>query len=79
MERVLKAFNQEVPKSLRILEINPKHPVAQRLLELAKADAGAEALADAADLLYGQALLAEGSPVDDPARLNKLVSAMMLK
>lgn len=79
MERVLKAFNQEVPKSLRILEINPKHPVAQRLLELAKADAGAEALADAADLLYGQALLAEGSPVDDPARFNKLVSAMMLK
>jgi molecular chaperone HtpG len=79
MERVMKAFNQEVPKSLRILELNPKHPVMQRLLELAKADAGAEALADAADLLYGQARLAEGSPVDDPARFNKLVSAMMLK
>lgn len=79
MERVMKAFNQEVPKSLRILELNPKHPVMQRMLELAKADAGAEALADAADLLYGQARLAEGSPVDDPARFNKLVSAMMLK
>lgn len=79
MERVMKAFNQKASMSLRILELNPKHPVLQRLLELAKADAGAEALADAADLLYGQARLAEGSPIDDPARFNKLVSAMMLK
>lgn len=79
MERVMKAFNQEVPKSLRILEINPKHPVVQRMLEQAMKNPGDDSLADAADLLYGQARLAEGSPLDDPARFNKLVSAMMLK
>ncbi|MGI5868997.1 MAG: molecular chaperone HtpG [Kiritimatiellia bacterium] len=79
MERVMKAFNQEAPKSLRILELNPRHPLMERLLEMAKTDADADALADAADLLYGQARLAEGSPIDDPARFNKLVSAMMLK
>ncbi len=38
-----------------------------------------DALKDAVELLYGQALVAEGSPVPDPGRFAKLLTALMLK
>lgn len=79
MERVMKAFNQEVPKTQRILELNPKHPVMEKMLGLASSDSTSEALADYADLLFGQAQLAEGSALENPSRFNKLVSAIMAK
>ncbi len=79
MERMMKAFNQEVPKTLRVLELNPKHPVVEKLLGLAAQEASSDALADAADLLFGQAQLAEGTPLENPARFNKLVSALMAR
>lgn len=79
MERMMKAFNQEVPKTLRIMELNASHPVTEKLLSLVSADPAAESLADAADLLFGQAQLAEGTPLTNPSRFNKLVSALMAK
>ena len=76
MQRVLKAFNQPVPESPRILELNPASPLVEKALGLAKAGKDSEsALADLADLLYGEAQLAEGSPLDNPARFNSLVNA----
>ena len=78
MERVLKAFNEDVPKSLRIMELNPNHPVTRKMLELASADISSESLADYADLLLGQARLAEGTPLENPSRFNKLVSKLMV-
>lgn len=77
MERMMKAFNQEVPKVLRIMELNAKHPVTAKMLALVEADPASESLADAADLLFGQAQLAEGTPLSNPSRFNKLVSALM--
>ena len=76
MQRVLKAFNQSVPESPRILELNPASPLVEKALGLASAGKDSEAaLADLADLLYGEAQLAEGSPLDNPARFNSLVNA----
>ena len=76
MQRVLKAFNQPVPESPRILELNPASPLVEKALGLAAAGKDSEgALADLADLLYGEAQLAEGSPLDNPARFNSLVNA----
>ena len=79
MERVMKAFNREAPKSLRIMEINATHPAVKKMLALATSDDGANPaqLADYSDLIYGQAQLAEGSAPDNPARFNKLVSGLM--
>ncbi len=76
MQRVLKAFNQPVPESPRILELNPKAPVIEKALALAGDDSRKDDFGDLADLLYGQAQLAEGTPLDNPARFNKLVSAL---
>jgi len=79
MERVLRAFNQPVPESKRILELNPDSPMVEKMLGLVGDEARASDLADLADLLHGQAQLAEGTPLSDPARFNKLVSALAAK
>jgi len=79
MERIMKALNQSVPESKRILELNPGHPILKVMADLHTADKGAPALGDYADLLYDQALLTEGSPIKDPLRFTKLVSELMVK
>ncbi len=77
MERVMRAFNQTVPPSQRILEINAESPLIKKMLD--SVNAGNASIEDWADLLYGQAQLAEGTPLSNPARFNKLVSDLMLK
>ncbi|MBR1608506.1 MAG: molecular chaperone HtpG [Kiritimatiellae bacterium] len=79
MQRVLKAFNQPVPDSPRILELNPKAPVIEKALALAGDDSAKDAFGDLADILLGEAQLAEGTPLSDPVRFNKLVSALAAK
>ena len=71
MERAFAETQGGAPATERVLELNPDHPLITRLAELA-AEGGSE-LADRADLLYGQALMAEGSPVPDPVRFSRLV------
>ena len=79
MERIMKALNQSVPESKRILELNPDHPLLKAMAEIHKEDQQAQAISDYADLLYDQALLTEGSPIKDPLRFTRLVSELMVK
>ncbi len=79
MERIMKAMNQTVPDSKRILELNPDHAILKAMASIHQKDASAAALADYADLLYDQALLTEGSTIKDPLRFTKLVSDLMVK
>ena len=74
MGRILKQAGQSNPfTSLPILEVNPKHPLVERLKDAADTDA----FSDLAHVLYDQALLAEGGEIDDPVvfvrRVNKLI------
>jgi molecular chaperone HtpG len=73
LEKMLLAGGEKIPRSKPILELNPAHPLVERLKETHD-----NALfADLAELLYGQAQLAEGGQLDDPGafvkRLNRLV------
>ena len=74
LARLLKAAGQKVPESKPIMEINPGHPLVQRL-KYEEAH-----FADWSQVLFDQALLAEGGQLDDPAgfvkRLNELMLAM---
>jgi molecular chaperone HtpG len=79
MERIMKAMNQAVPESKRVLELNPAHPILKAMAGIHQLDKSAAALSDYADLLYDQALLTEGSPIKDPLRFTKLVSELMVK
>ena len=74
MERMLRAMNQEVPHEKRTLEVNASHPLVAKMKGLS-----GDELKDAVELLYDQALIAEGSAVPDPARFTKLLTALMLK
>lgn len=70
--RMLKAAGQNAPESKPILEINPDHPLVQRLkYEEAKFN-------DWAHILFDQALLAEGGALSDPAEFVKRLNAMLL-
>jgi len=79
MEQMLRAMNQPVPVNKRILELNPNHPLTQKLQTAFNGNPNADSLNDYAYLLYGQALLAEGSPLPDPARLSKLMADVLVK
>lgn len=74
MERMLRAMNQDVPHEKRTLEINAAHPLVEKMKGLS-----GDALKDAVELLYDQALIAEGSAVPDPGRFTKLLTQLMLK
>ena len=74
MIRMMRAMKQDVPEEKRILEGNASHP----LVEKAKGLEGDD-FADAVELLFDQALIAEGSPVPNPSRFTKLLSALMMK
>ncbi len=72
LERILQASGQQVTASKRVLEINPEHPILQRL----KSEADEKRFNDWGAILFDQALLSEGGKLDDPAgfvhRLNEM-------
>lgn len=74
MERMLRAMKQDVPHEKRTLEINATHPLIAKMKDLTGTQ-----LADAVELLYDQALIAEGTALSNPARFTKLMTELMLK
>jgi len=73
LQRLLKAAGQKAPAAQPILELNPSHPLFARM-------AGDEArLPDWANLLFEQALLAEGGQLEDPAAFVKRVNRLLLE
>ncbi|MDI9591251.1 MAG: molecular chaperone HtpG [Acidobacteriota bacterium] len=64
------------PRAQRVLELNARHPVFERLVA-AQESGDSDRLALYASLLYDQALLVEGLPVDDPVEFAKNVCALM--
>jgi molecular chaperone HtpG len=79
MEQIFKAMNQPMPENKRILELNPKHAFVQNLEKLFKKDAAHVKLKEYSELLFNQALLAEGSKLKDPAGFAKQVSMLLSK
>ena len=72
LARMLKAAGQKVPQSKPILEINPTHPMVQRLKYEDKR------FSDWTHVLLEQAVLAEGGTLEDPAGFVKRVNELML-
>jgi molecular chaperone HtpG len=73
LQRLLKAAGQNVAQSKPILEINPEHPIVVRLKGEEKR------FDDWAQLLFDQALLAEGGQLDDPAGFVRRVNELMIE
>ena len=74
LERMLRTAGQDVPDVPLALEINPTHPIVERL----EAETDETRFADWSRILFDQALLAEGGRLDDPAAFVKRLNALML-
>jgi molecular chaperone HtpG len=78
IERLLRMQQgADMPTQKRILEINTKHPLIKALAELHKQGGKSETVGESIELIYDQALLAEGSPIDDPARMAKRLTKLL--
>ena len=64
-------------KAVKILEINPDHPVFKKLQDVYASDP--EKLKDYASVLYDQALLIQGLPIDDPVEYAKKIADLLVK
>ena len=77
MEKILsKQPGSENVKSEKVLELNAKHPVFA-VLKAAQEAGDTEKLAKYASILYNQALLIEGMPVEDPVAYAEAVCELM--
>jgi molecular chaperone HtpG len=79
LERLMRRMGQgtnRVPPN-RTLELNPEHPVVQRLLSLFTADAADARVEQYGLLLLDQATIAEGSAITDPAGFARRMNALM--
>jgi len=72
LERLLKSAGQKVQHAKPILEINPHHPMVQRL------KSEVENFEDWSHILFDQALLAEGGQLEDPAAFVKRLNELLL-
>src|SRR5262249_6766344 len=77
IERLLRATKQDLPESKRILEINPKHRLILNLYSLLERSGSSGQVEEWIDLLFEQALLAEGSPIRNPAKVAKSLSELL--
>jgi len=77
IERVLRATRKDSPKTKRILEVNPEHALVKNLERMYEKDPTSEKLGEWIELLFEQALLAEGSPVEDPTRFATRLTSLL--
>jgi len=73
-ERIMKSMGQDVSAGMRILELNPSHPVIEKINSIKDSD---EQFSDYCDLLVGQAMLTEGNSPKNPLLFTQLVSKLM--
>ena len=71
MSRILKASGRPAMNMSPILEINPDHPLIQHLVK------EEENLDDWAHVLFDQATLSEGAPLDNPAEYVRRINALL--
>lgn len=77
LEALLRASGKEVPQVRRTLELNPGHPLLGKMYEIFTRDQKNPKVEEYAELLFGQALLAEGGQLPDPSGFNRKVAELM--
>ena len=70
MERIMKSLGQDVPETKPILEINPNHPLVEKLKKSVDEDL--------VEVLFDQAVLSEGGQINEPAEFVKRINKLMM-
>jgi len=78
MEQMFKSMGQEIPKSKRIMELNPDHAVVKLMQKIYSENKEDARVKDFANLLYNQALLAEGLAIENPVAFAQKISELMV-
>ena len=78
LEELLRRSGREVPKAKRVLELNPTHPLVTRLQAFHAAHPADERFRRFAELLHGQAVLAEGGTLSDPAAFSRRLAELLV-
>ena len=73
----MRALGREVPAPQRILEVNPQHALVEGLRTVAERDPSSPQVAEWIEVLYDQALLTEGTPIDDPQRFARRLTTLL--
>jgi molecular chaperone HtpG len=79
LERLLQKGKGSGPKQRRIMELNPNHEIFVKLQERFRQNKDDKVIGEYAELLFGHALLAEGSEIAEPTKFNRLVVGLILK
>jgi molecular chaperone HtpG len=79
LEELLRRSGQEVPKVKRVLELNPSHALVAHLQAFHAAHPADERFKRYAELLYGQAILAEGGTLPDPAAFSQRLAELLVE
>jgi molecular chaperone HtpG len=79
LEELLRRSGQEVPKVKRVLELNPSHALVTRLQAFHTKHPADERFKRYAELLYGQAILAEGGTLPDPAAFSRRLAELLVE
>jgi molecular chaperone HtpG len=79
LEELLRRSGQSVPKVKRVLEVNPEHPLVTRLQDFHAAHPADERFKRYAELLHGQAILAEGGTLPDPAAFSRRLAELLVE
>jgi molecular chaperone HtpG len=79
LERLLQKGKGGGPKQRRIMELNVGHPIVARLYARYNANAEDPDVGNSIELLFELALVAEGSEIADPVRLNQLTLELLQK
>ena len=77
LQRLLQRGKGGGHKTRRIMELNADHPLIARLHERFQVNVDDPAVSNAMEVLFELALLAEGSEVADPVRLNQLTLELL--
>ncbi|MBR2027547.1 MAG: molecular chaperone HtpG [Oscillospiraceae bacterium] len=78
MQKILNSLpNKQDVKAQLALEINKDHPIAEKLRSLYNDDKAS--LAKYAEILYAQARLIEGLPIENPTELTDLICDVLVK
>ena len=78
MEKVMRAMpTEEKIKASAVLEINESHPISSKLKELYKNDK--EKFDEYTKILYAQARLIEGLPLDNPTEISNMICELISK
>ncbi|MEX2333300.1 MAG: molecular chaperone HtpG, partial [Pseudohongiella sp.] len=75
MRRIMEASGQPVPETKPIFELNPDHPLINKLEQ----EQDEERFGDLISLLFDQASLADGNELEDPARFSRQLNKLLLE